>query len=84
MERPLTQRVSISTPTIKTDGVATVITDNLEVTFQNAEDETNFKEMVKDLKIENDPRMQLYLLNSMSFAGVNFMVNRLPFILRMY
>lgn len=75
MERPLTQRVSISTPTIKTDGVATVITDNLEVTFQNAEDETNFKEMVKDLKIENDPRMQLYLLNSMSFAGVNFMVN---------
>ena len=75
MERPITQRVSISTPTIKTDGVATVITDNLEVTFQNAEDETNFKEMVKDLKIENDPRMQLYLLNSMSFAGVNFMVN---------
>lgn len=65
----------INTPTIKTDGKRTIMTDNLEVTFQNAEDETNFKEMVKDLKIENDPRMQLYLLNAMCYAGVSYDVN---------
>lgn len=68
-------KIHIHTQTIKSDGAVTVMTDNLEVVFQNQEDETNFKEMVKDLKIENDPRMQLYLLNSMSFAGVGFTVD---------
>lgn len=81
------ESIRIKSNAIKSDGTVTVMTGNLEVsrcresncsmqfTFQNAEDETNFKEMVKDLKIENDPRMQLYLLNSMSFAGVGFMVD---------
>lgn len=67
--------MNIQTATIQSDGKRTIMTDNLQVTFQNAEDETNFKEMVKDLNIENDPRMQLYLLNAMCYAGVSYDVN---------
>lgn len=57
---------------IKSDGVNTIFTDNLEVIFQNQEDKNNFQAMVLELGIESDPQMQLYLLESMCYAGVSY------------
>lgn len=60
---------------LKSDGASTIITDNLEVTFQNQEDQNNFQAMVLELGIESDPQMQLYLLESMCYAGVSYEVS---------
>ena len=64
--------IKIKSNAIKSDGVNTILTDNIEVTFQNQEDKNNFQAMVLELGITNDPQMQLYLLESMSFAGVKY------------
>ena len=64
--------MKIKANTIKSDGVNTILTDNLEVTFQNKEDQNNFQAMVLELGIESDPQMQLYLLESMCYAGVSY------------
>lgn len=65
----------IKANTIKSDGVNTIFTDNLEVTFQNQEDKNNFQAMVLELGIDSDPQMQLYLLESMCYAGVSYEVS---------
>lgn len=64
--------INIKSRTIKTDGVNTIITNNLQVTFKNAQDKTNFEDIVTELGIGEDPQAQLYLLESMSFAGVSY------------
>lgn len=67
--------IRIKSNAIKSDGVNTIFTDNLEVTFQNDDDKKNFQAMILELGIESDPQMQLYLLESMCYAGVSYEVS---------
>lgn len=62
----------INRTVIATDGTKTTMSPYLKVTFQNLEDEKQFREMIDELGAQDDCDMQLYVLTSMSFAGVRF------------
>ena len=64
--------IRIVTNTIKSDGNSTTVSKCLEVIFQLEEDRENFMQSVTELGIGDDPQAQLYLLESMSFAGVKY------------
>ena len=48
---------------------------NLEVTFQNQEDQNNFQAMVLELGIEDAPQNQLYLLTGWMLDIVQLIEN---------
>ena len=66
--------IIISTPTIRSNGSNTFFTSRLDVTFQNQDDKDFFLRTVSDLGIEDAPQDQLYLLEAMCFAGVNYVI----------
>ena len=67
--------IIISTPTIRSNGSNTFFTSRLDVTFQNPEDRDFFIQTVSDLGIEDSAKQQLYMLEAMCFAGVNYTVD---------
>lgn len=67
--------MEIHTQTIKSDGKQTILSDKLQVEFQNPQDKANFQAMISELGIEDAPQDQLYLLEAMCFAGVNYTVD---------
>ena len=67
--------MKIKVNTLKSDGKTTVFSNSLEVSFQNPEDATAFQAMISELGIEDAPKDQLYLLEAMCFAGVNYTVD---------
>ena len=67
--------MEIQTNVIKSDNGRVSMSNSLQVEFQNPQDKANFQAMISELGIEDTPKDQLYLLEAMCFAGVNYTVD---------